>query len=89
MKVKAPHNLSQEEVKQRVIGMAADQAMVIEWRSEYNAEGTLNYSGTKVKGAIDIKPNEVVLDFELPRLARIFASRIEKQVKQQLESALA
>ena len=89
MKVKAPHNLSQEEVKQRVIGMAADQAMVIEWLSEYNAVGTLNYSGTNVKGAIDIKPSEVVLDFELPRMARLFASRIEKQVQKQLESALA
>ena len=89
MKVKAPHNLSQEEVKQRVIGMAADQAMVIEWVSDYNAVGTLNYSGTKVTGAIDIKPNEVVLSFELPRLARIVAGRIEKQVQKQLESALA
>ena len=89
MKVKAPHNLSQEEVKQRVIGMAADQAMVIEWVSDYNAVGTLNHSGTKVTGAIDITPSEVVLDFELPRMARLFASRIEKQVKQQLESALA
>ena len=89
MKVKATHNLSQEEVKQRVIGMAADQAMVIDWVSDYNAVGTLNYSGTKVTGAIDIKPNEVVLSFELPRLARIVAGRIEKQVQKQLESALA
>ena len=89
MKVKAPHSMSKDEVKQRMIGLAEDQAMVIEWLSEYNAVGTLNYSGTKVKGAIDITPSEVVLDFQLPRMARLFASRIEKQVQKQLESALA
>ena len=89
MKIKAPHSLTQEEVKQRMIGMAADQAMVIEWLSEYNAVGTLSYNGTKITGAIDIAPSEVVLDFDLPRLARIFSSRIEREVKNQLESALA
>ena len=89
MKVKAPHSMSQDEVKQRMIGMAEEQAMVIEWLSEYNAVGTLNYNGTKVTGAIDITPSEIVLDFDLPRLARIFASRIEREIKKQLESALA
>ena len=89
MKVKAPHSMSQDEAKQRMIGMAEEQAMVIEWLSEYNAVGSLSYNGTTIQGAIDITPSEVVLDFELPRLALIFASRIEREVKKQIESALA
>ena len=88
MKIKRKHGRTQAEAKERLIALAKTMAMTLEWVDAYSAVGSLKYNGVVVSGAAQVTDTEVVLDVELPRLARMFAGRIEKQVQQQMDEAL-
>lgn len=89
MKIKRKHGRTQAEAKERLIALANTMGMTLEWVPDaYSAVGSLKYNGVVVSGAAQVTDTEVVLDVELPRLARMFASRIEKQVQQQMDEAL-
>ena len=89
MKIKRKHGRTQAEAKQRLIGLASTMGMTLEWVDAYSAVGSLKYNGVVVSGAAQVTDTEVVLDVELPRLARMFSSRIQKQVEGQMDEALS
>ena len=89
MKIQRKHGRTQAEAKQRLIGLASTMGMTLEWVDAYSAVGSLKYNGVVVSGAAQVTDTEVVLDVELPRLARMFSSRIQKQVEGQMDEALS
>ena len=88
MRIKRKHHRTQKEAKQRLIGLASTMGLVLEWVDEQSATGSMTYNGIVVSGAAQVTDTEVVLDVELPRLARMFSSRIQRQVEQEMDKAL-
>tara|TARA_Y100001978_G_C23563727_1_gene370605 strand:+ start:219 stop:485 length:267 start_codon:yes stop_codon:yes gene_type:complete len=88
MRIKRKHHRTQEEAKQRLIGLANQLGMTLTWVDEQSATGSMTYNGVVVSGAAQVTDTEVVLDVELPRLARMFSSRIQKQVEKEMDGAL-
>ena len=89
MKIKRKHKHTQAEAKQRLIALADQMGMTLEWVDEQSATGSMSFNGVTVTGAAKVTDADVVLDVELPRLARMFSSRIEKQVQKQMDEALS
>ena len=88
MKIKRKHNKTQAEAKQRLIGLANTMGMELQWVDEQSATGSMAYNGVSVSGSAMVTDTEVVLDVSLPRLARMFSSRIQKQVEKEMDKAL-
>jgi len=87
MKITRKHKRTQAEAKQRLIALADQMGMTLEWVDEQSATGSMSVNGVTVTGAAKIDA-DVVLDVELPRLARMFSSRIQKQVEKEMDKAL-
>ena len=88
MKIKRKHNRTQAEAKERLIALADTMGMTLEWVNSDSAVGSMSYNGVTVSGAAQVTDTEVVLDVELPRLARMFSGRIQKQVEKEMDKAL-
>jgi hypothetical protein len=88
MRIQRKHNRTQAEAKQRLVGLANTMGMALEWVDDQSATGSMTYNGVTVSGAAQVTDNEVVLDVDLPRLARMFTSRIQKQVEKEMDKAL-
>ena len=88
MKIKRKHKRTQAEAKQRLIGLANTMGMELQWVDEQSATGSMTYNGVSVSGSAMVTDSEVVLDVSLPRLARMFSSRIQKQVEKEMDGAL-
>jgi hypothetical protein len=89
MRIQRKHNRTQAEAKQRLVALADQMGMVLEWADDdQSATGSMTYNGVTVSGAAQVTDTEVVLDVELPRLARMFTSRIQKQVEKEMDKAL-
>jgi len=88
MKITRKHKRTQAEAKQRLIALADQMGMTLEWVDEQSATGSMSVNGVTVTGAAKVTDADVVLDVELPRLARMFSSRIQKQVEKEMDSVL-
>ena len=89
MKITRKHKRTQTEAKQRLIGLANTMGMVLTWLPDgQSATGSMEFNGVTVTGAATVTDKEVILDVELPRLARMFSSRIQKQVEKEMDSVL-
>jgi hypothetical protein len=62
--------------------------MVLEWVDAQSATGSMTVNGVTVTGAASVSATDVTLDIALPRLARMFTSRIQKQVEKEMDKAL-
>ena len=87
MKITRKHKRTQAEAKQRLIALADQMGMTLKW-DDYSATGSMSFNGVTVTGAAKVTDADVVLDVELPRLARMFSSRIQKQVEKEMDKAL-
>ena len=89
MKITRKHKRTQAEAKQRLIGLANTMGMILTWLPDgKSATGSMEFNGVTVTGAATVTDKEVILDVELPRLARMFSSRIQKQVEKEMDSVL-
>jgi len=88
MKIKRTHKRTQAEAKQRLIGLANTMGMELQWVDEQSATGSMTYNGVSISGSAMVTDTEVVLAVSLPRLARMFSSRIQKQVEKEMDKAL-
>ncbi len=88
MRIKRQHNRTQAEAKQRLIGLANTMGVVLEWVDEQSATGSMTYNGVTVTASAMVTDSDVILDIALPRLARMFSSRIQKQVEKEMDKAL-
>ena len=81
MRIKRKHNRTQAEAKQRLVALADQMGMELQWVDDQSATGSMTINGVTVTGAASVSATDVTLDVELPRLARMFTSRIQKQVE--------
>ena len=88
MRIQRKHNRTQAEAKQRLVGLANTMGMALELVDDQSATGSMTYNGVTVSGAAQVTDTDVVLDVDLPRLARMFTSRIQKQVEKEMDKAL-
>ena len=88
MKIKRTHKRTQAEAKERMIALAETMGMQLQWVDDQSATGSMSVNGVTVSGAARVTDTEVILDVELPRLARMFSSRIQKQVEKEMDKAL-
>ena len=89
MKLHVPHNFTKTEAKTRIDQMGREYQMVINWTDEFSGSGRMTYNGSTVDGYVEITDSEVRLDVKLPRLARMFESRIKPQLTAEIEKALS
>ena len=89
MKIQRKHHKTQAEAKQRLIALADTLGMELRWVDEQSATGSMTINGVTVTGAASVSATDVTLDVSLPRLARMFESRIKKQVEGQMDEALS
>ena len=89
MKIKKKHNKTQAEAKERMIALADTMGMDLQWVDEQSAVGSMQFNSVTITGAARVTDSHIELDVELPRLARIFSSRIEKEIERKIERALA
>ena len=88
MKITRKHKRTQSEAKQRLIGLANTMGLVLEWVDEQSATGSMTYNGVTVTGSAMVTDQDVTIDIALPRLARMFTSRIQRQVEKEMDGAL-
>ena len=88
MKITRKHKRTQYEAKQRLIGLANTMGLELQWVDEQSATGSMSYNGVSVSGSAMVTSDVVILDISLPRLARMFSSRIQKQVEKEMDGAL-
>ena len=88
MKIKRTHKRTQAEAKQRLIALADQMGLTLEWVDEQSATGSMSVNGVTVTGSAMVTGSDVTIDIALPRLARMFSSRIQKQVEKEMDKAL-
>jgi len=88
MEIKVPHIKSQEDAKKALDAVAKEISMDITWINDTHSIGTVSVGGFKVSGNLEVRPTEVVVNFKLPRMARMFAGRVETGVADKLKEAL-
>ena len=84
LSAKSSHNLTTKKAKEKANELASEFGMAIEWIDETTGRGTLEYSGYKVPGEIQIKQDSVLLIVEVPKAAFFF----QKKIKNELENKL-
>ena len=88
MKIKKKHNKTQADAKQRMIALANGLGMDLQWVDEQSAVGSMKFNSVTITGAARVTDSHIELDVELPRLARMFSGRIEKEVERKMGDAL-
>ena len=88
MKIKKKHNKTQEEAKERMIALADTMGMDLQWVDNQSAVGSMQFNSVTITGAARVTDSHIELDVELPRLARMFSSRIEREVERKMGDAL-
>ena len=89
MKIQRKHGRTQAEAKERLIALSDTLGLTLQWIDEQSATGSMTYNGVTVSGSAMVTSDVIVLDVSLPRLARMFESRIKKQVEGQMDEALS
>lgn len=91
-----PHNLTQAEATDRLKRLLdyVKDAYKDKFKDlqETWGENTLTSSfktmGFTIKGKVDVEPKQVKIDSDLPFAAMMFKSKIETEIRQQLEKIL-
>ena len=84
----AKHNLKSKKVKEKLNKLSEKYGMEISWLDDSTGTGTLNYSGFKVPGEVQIKDESVTLIVEVPRAARFFQTKIKNELENTLFQTL-
>lgn len=88
MKIRKAHFKTQAEAKERLINLANDMGMQLSWVDDQSATGSLSMNGVTITGVARITESHCELDVALPRLARMFSGRIEKEIDKRMGDAL-
>jgi hypothetical protein len=92
-----PHNLTQDEVKNRITGLIADARsrfagevgnMAESWNG-YVDEFSFQAKGFSVSGKLDVQPAQVMIELFLPWAAFPFKHRIENEILTRARELLA
>ena len=88
MQIKRKHKHTQAEAKERLIALADTIGLTLQWIDEQSATGSMTYNGVSISGSAMVTSDVIILDVSLPRLARVFSSRIQNQVEKEMDSVL-
>jgi hypothetical protein len=92
-----PHNLSQEEAKNRITGLIADcrnkfagrvSNVAESWTDSANAF-SFQAMGFSVSGKMEVRPDRVLVEMNLPLAAYPFKARIENEILTHARQLLA
>ena len=89
MNFEARHKLSQQEAKSRVEALGVAMNLTTTWQSEYKARAQGKVAGKDVSGDIEILPESVSMNVNLPKMHKLVSRVVEKQVQQELEKAMS
>jgi hypothetical protein len=100
MKHSVPHNLGQEKAKQvaeAAIGSYSERFAqynpVANWVNDKRAEISFKVKGVKLSGAMQVNPNDIEMDLDVPFMLRPFKGTalgvIEEEVKKWIAKAQA
>lgn len=89
MNFKARHNLSQQEAKSRVEALGVAMNLTTTWETEYKAQAKGKVAGRDVSGDIEISPESVSMNVNLPKMHKLVSRVVEKQVQSELEKAMS
>lgn len=89
--ISLPHNLSETEVKQRLVNGLADARTrfgdalsgVQENWSGNHAEFRVSALGQSITGQLDIRPSDVQLQVELPAILAMFAEKLRPHIERE------
>lgn len=79
-----PHNLTGEQIREKVQRFSQKYDASIEWKSENECHFTGQYSGVSVSGMFTIQKDEIEVSVNLPLMAMPFKSKIKEEVSKEL-----
>lgn len=80
----APHNLSREQVKERVKHFSEKYSASLEWKKENEGHFSGQHKGVSVSGVFTIFDEEVDVSLNLPLMVMPFKSKIKEEVIKEL-----
>jgi hypothetical protein len=89
--VTVPHRLSQEEAKRRVVSGIADartkfasmtKGVQENWDGE-RMNFTLSTMGQSITGRVDVEPQHVKLEVDLPLILAMFADKVRPRIEEE------
>jgi putative polyhydroxyalkanoate system protein len=91
IRLSVPHNLTQAEARTRIqsgIAKLREQhghraANIRETWTQDHLDFELTAMGQHIRGRMDVKPQDVQLELDLPFMLGMFAGRIQKEVEQE------
>ena len=98
MKIEYPHHLSKEQSYYRITKRLAElerayaddiDTFETKWEADHSRMSfNFEVMGFSTQGHLYLKDNHLILEGELPLLARLFSSKIEEMVKENLDDIL-
>lgn len=97
-KVEVPHSLGQAEAVERVKGLLEQmrghfEGQIKDMQQTWTEDDVMQFSfktaGLKIKGEMDIQPEAVVVNGDLPFAAMLFKGRIESSIRDELQTCLS
>lgn len=99
MQIQYPHNLKKEEAYRRISNLLPKLQEqykdditdpVSEWNEDHTRmKFSLGIRGVDVAGEVRLEDNEVIMEADLPLVARIFSDKIEGLITGKLDELLA
>jgi putative polyhydroxyalkanoate system protein len=95
--IQTPHALATEEAKKRVETLLEKvkhryQSQVSDLQEAWDGDNLgfqFTTYGFKIKGKLDVRPDQVNIDGEIPFAAMMFKGRIEQTIRDELAKLLA
>lgn len=91
--VSVPHHLGQDEMRQKLdqgLARARDQygdtvgAIDAQWTADDRMAVAVTVMGMKIDGSIQVLPQELLVEVQLPGMASMFAGQIRDGIQQRL-----
>ena len=93
--VSVPHTHSQDEVKERaapyiekIVDDFQGSDLELEWDG-YQAEFSFKSLTFQIKGEVDVEPEQITVNVDLPFAAMIFKDKVEKALNKNLTRAVS
>ncbi len=62
---------------------------VPEWKSDTSADVAVSYGGFSTNGTISISESSAIVKVKIPRVARLFSSKISDELEKAMQKALS
>lgn len=90
--VSVKHNKDIDTVKSSLTNAAEafdGLQFVPDWKSDTSADVAVSYGGFSTNGTISISSSSAIVNLKIPRVARLFSSKISSELTKAMKKALA